>query len=675
MADFLSAAGPIFGPDFVLVTVNDEAGTPYQLQVYPDASNDELRQAGRPMQFYWQPQRVYLAKKQNSPKDYDFGMTVFKGLLTTETSIGITDENTTGGTLEEGGGFCSFSTTFAVPDSVVANALKALKAGEHPAPVPWLSHLFGSQPDQPDPLLGIVPILEDNVTIEVPNLAAATSGSKVPMFIEAQGAGKGSIEAHGVSSFLVTCNELAAGAIAGSLGDGKSPFTIHCTLREQVYIHGCQVKVHLDVDKCYTQISAALSAGGFGGIGDASLQASYQNMVTSGGITTEIQMDNANLTPELEDWIKKNVDDMKTTAFQMLKDEIFDWKPREDAPASAQRGLFSSVFGGASVELKASYQRHAVHLDQTLKLDSSIAVSNTISGDLGDLLPAVVAEPDKYISVIDIGEPFKKVQVAGASAINFAEVVDGVDLRDPIESVSLEVSYPDYTHPLGADSKVNMTTQAQGFHYTIGDKNPNAAAELATWSKDNPDDVVNISFLRLAKAIPDWPVDQVKLRKTLVFDGQDPRVDLSNGGSTFVVETIGTEHAPKLTADEAGYVFVRFMLDRRLPTDNISISLACTIGSRTDTFTITAANQKNVIWEIFSDKYLDEKSFSYTVGVEVSGPGFADDPVTYASAAPVTVPLPSGRVKYINPFKLALPKAPADQVSVINGYIAAFPTV
>lgn len=511
------------------------------------------------------------------------------------------------------------------------------------------------------------------MSIEIPNLVAATAGSKAPMYIDAQGTGKGSIEASGIGAFLVTCNEFAAGAIAGALENGKSPFTIHANLKEQVYIHGCQITVHLDVDKCYEQCSAAVSVGGFLGIGEANLQASYQNMVTSGAITTEMQMDNANLTPELEDWIKKNVDDMKTTAMEALKNEIFDWKPREDSPATAERGLFSSIFGGASVSLKQSYQKHSVHLDQTLKLDSTIAISNTISGDLNDLLPAVVADREKYLSVIDIGEWFKKIQVAGTSAINFDEKVGGVDLSDPIESVSLEVSYPDFSHPIGADSKPNLSTQAQGFHYTIGKKDSTSSSQLATWTKDNPNDIVNISFLKLDATVPDWPSDQVKITKTLVFDGQDPRVDLSNGTSTFVVETIGTNHAPKLTADEAGYVFVRFMLDRPLPTENIIVTLACTIGARTDTFTITSANQKDIIWEIFSDKYFDETSFTYTVDVEISGGGFTDDPVSYSLGEPVTVPLPTGRVKAINQLKVALPKPPADQVAVINSYISAFP--
>lgn len=132
MDGFLSATGPIFGPDFVIVAANDDDGTQYKLQVYPDASNDELRAAGRPMQYYWQPSRVYLAKKQDSPKDYDFGMTVFKGLMTTETSVGITDDQTTNGAVEEGGGFLSFATTFAVPSTVVANALKVLRPASTP---------------------------------------------------------------------------------------------------------------------------------------------------------------------------------------------------------------------------------------------------------------------------------------------------------------------------------------------------------------------------------------------------------------------------------------------------------------------------------------------------------------------------------------------------------------
>lgn len=672
MADnIITAAGPLFGPDFVLVVArDDDTGLDYSVEIYPDASNAELRAEGLATQYYWQPARVYLARKQDSPQDYAFGMTVFKGLLTSETTVGITDDQTSDGTVEAGGGFCTFTTTFALPDKVIANVVKKLKASEHPEPVPRLAGLFFRfASSDPDPLLGIIPIIESNVTIEVPQLQAAGANAKAPMFVSAQGTGKGSIEAHGDNSFLVTCNELAAGAIAGSLKDGVSPFTVHYNLKEQAYIHGVQVTVTVDVDKTYDQFSAALSVGGFLGIGNASMEYAWSNMQTSGAITTHMQMDSGNLTPELQQWITKNVDDMRKTAFDTVKSEIFDWKPTEQAPATADRGLFSSIFGGASVSLKANHERHGVKLDQTLVLDSTIAVNNTVSGTLDDLMPAVKADLDKYLAIVDIGEFFKKVQVAATSAVNFGEKLpDGTDLRDPIESVQLEVSYPDFSDPGPDAGPANLVTQGQGFHYTIGHKNANAGSELAVWTKDNPGDIVNISFLRLDKAPKDWPANQVKLRKTIVFDGLDPRVELKDGGTTVVLETTGEDHAPKLTADEVGYVYVRFMTDRQLPP-NVTLTLTPTIGTRADTITITKDNQKNALWEIYSDKYADVTSFTYTLDVEITGPNFTDDPVVYSTPAPVTVPLTPGRLKYVNPLKLTLPSPPADKVATINAYI------
>ena len=39
-----------------------------------------------------------------------------------------------------------------------------------------------------------------------------------------------------------------------------------------------------------------------------------------------------------------------------------DFNPAPDTPASISRGFFSSVFGGASVSMKANFQRRGVHL-------------------------------------------------------------------------------------------------------------------------------------------------------------------------------------------------------------------------------------------------------------------------------------------------------------------------
>src|SRR5436190_1868302 len=125
--DLLSPLGPLFGPNFITITQNDETGRAFQLEVYPDANNSMLRSNGVPMHFYFVPQRVFLAKKQTAPADFDFGMTLVKGLLTTEGTLGVTDEITAGGDVEVGGGFCTFSTTFAVPESVIRGATQQLR--------------------------------------------------------------------------------------------------------------------------------------------------------------------------------------------------------------------------------------------------------------------------------------------------------------------------------------------------------------------------------------------------------------------------------------------------------------------------------------------------------------------------------------------------------------------
>jgi hypothetical protein len=661
--DLLTPLGPLFGPNFITIQQNDETGRLFQLEIYPDANNNRLRPNGMAMHYYFVPQRVFLAKKQTAPADFDFSMTLFKGLLTGETTIGIPDEATQGGAVEAGGAFCTFSTTFAVPESVIRGAIEQLRAQDH------------IRPDEPTPQLGIVPIVENNVTIEVPELVNV-GGTKMPFFIGAQGTGKGSVEATGVSTFLVTCNELAAGAIVGSLKKGMSPFTVHYNLKQQFYINACDIIVKVDVDKVFESFSSSISAGGFLGLDSVSFSAAYQNTVTSGGISTQITMNGAVVDDATKKMIETQVEEMRKFAMDMVKKEIFDFNPTPDSPASADRSLFSSIFGGSSVSMKANYQKRSVHLTQALKLNESIAILDTKSGDLNDLQPAITASLDKYLAVVDIGEFFKKLQVAATTNVNWDETLpDGTKLSDPIRSIQLEVGYPDFSAPLGGDGKPNPQFRGQGFHYVTGHKNPDRPSELTVWNgPENGKEIVNVAFLKMDEAVPGWEVDEVILRKTIVYDPSDPRVELASGGTTFVKEVRTKSHAPVISPDEVGYVFVRFMLNRILP-DAMQFTLRCKIGNRTDTFNITKANQKNIIWEVFSDRFFNETSASYSIEVTVSSPDITEEDVVYGTPAPVTIALPAGRIKYLPGMALHLPSAPTDKVETINRYLKTFVAV
>ncbi|TCO62918.1 hypothetical protein [Actinocrispum wychmicini] len=675
--DFVAGVGPLFGPDFVEVVANDDTGRQYTLQIYPDAHNPQLKAAGLPTQYYFQPQRVYLAKKETSPADFDFGMTVFKGLATGETTLGMGSVETVDGAAESGGGFCSFTTTFAIPDSVLAHAVEKLKSGDHTSAAERIATYFNYEPGAPEPRLGLVPVAESSVTIAVPDLIKATDGTRTPMYISAQSTGKGSIEQHGYCSFLVTCNQFAAGAIAGSLTKGVSPFVVTNNLKEMFYVNGITATVHVDVDKVYDSFSAAGEAG-FGWFDSISASYAWSECLTNGDITTEIEENGTALDPKLKDWVEQKVEDMRKAAMEVVKAEIFDWDPgKTDSQATADRGWWSSVFGGASVSLKADHQRRGIKYDQTIILNETISVDQAVSGDLNDLEPAVKANLGKYLAIVDIGQYFQKVQVAATCAVNFSEKLpDGTELRDPIVSVQLEAGYPDYNDPQ-ADGKPNLRVLGQGFHYTLTSKDPKAAMQPAIWTADNPKDIVSMSWLRLDDDLDGWPKDQVMLRRRLVYDGDDPRVNLSSavaapGGGMVVAELVEpatTDHVPVLTVAQVGYVFVRFKI-RDLPKSNITVTITPTIG--TDTYppvVVTRANLTNALWEVFSDKYFDVDSISLTISVDVSGPNFTDDPVTYSTEQPVTVPVPKGRIKYLSPLPVALPKPPPDKVDVINQYI------
>src|SRR6266481_5512814 len=146
--------GALFGPNYLTIQINDQAGVTHTLEIFPDAANPALRANGLPMQFYYMPQELYLAKKEDSPKDFDFSVTLFKGLMTTEDTLGLGGIPTTGGEVDAGGAFVTFSMTMAVPDSVLAQALAQLKSGQHDRPAATIADYFTRGSKDPDPKLG-----------------------------------------------------------------------------------------------------------------------------------------------------------------------------------------------------------------------------------------------------------------------------------------------------------------------------------------------------------------------------------------------------------------------------------------------------------------------------------------------------------------------------------------
>jgi hypothetical protein len=379
--------GPLFGLDFVEFVETDEDSNPFALHIYPDAANAELKAAGLTTHYYYVPQRIFLAKKV-ATDDFDFGATIFK------------HKAATNGKPEIRGGFCKFSTTFGIPPNIIQKVTDQLMKQDFNMPDnPDFAKHFNVDKNVPRPRLGIVNIVDNEITVEI-----LQPGPDVKtIFIDAQGQGKGSIEAAGISSFLVTLSQLAADIISRSLQEGRSPFVIHYTLKEQFYVDLMTITVHTDVKKVHKEFSAAFGIGGTFSPVTTDFERAYKSCITSGAITTNIKMGNTTL-PEgskLKEYIDTQCEDMMERCYEIIKKEIFDWVPTSDPPANADGALWNRLLGGAKVSLKAKDEVKEVRLVNEFTLEGSMTINDTKSGNLDDLESAIKSHPEKYFSVID----------------------------------------------------------------------------------------------------------------------------------------------------------------------------------------------------------------------------------------------------------------------------------
>ncbi len=105
--------GPLFAAGNEIITTGG-----YQIVFLPDVHNEQLQNEGKPPTFYWLPNTVRLATKQNG--DFKFHFTHFYGKRGTGTTIGVAGDD------EVAGGLLSFSTTCSFPPEVMAEAQRIM---------------------------------------------------------------------------------------------------------------------------------------------------------------------------------------------------------------------------------------------------------------------------------------------------------------------------------------------------------------------------------------------------------------------------------------------------------------------------------------------------------------------------------------------------------------------
>ena len=386
MADDVLPAGPIFGPDFVAISLDDGSGTSFEVPIYPDANNIELRDAGLAVIFYFQPARVFLANRRNSDGP-DFSMRA------------MVKRGSGAGAVEFLGGSCTFTTTFALTDAMTTAILADLMAHQHVPPRDRIAALFNHESADPAPDLRMVPILHNAVSCTVPRPASGLA------FLTVQPGQIGSIEMHARTTFLVSCNAAAAQEIVSNLRNGSSPpFIVTNTLTEQFNTGGAALvgDVRVNVERLYDAFASTLPQGDSRAIVGAIPELAYNTALDGGAVVTQItEGAGRSVDPILKAWIDMS-NPIKSATVAAAKEHLFDIGPEVPAPTGS--GWWSDVFGGSTVSLKPARPPAGTIISQTVALSGPISTEQTVVGQFNSLAAAAKASIGTYLTVIDMSE-------------------------------------------------------------------------------------------------------------------------------------------------------------------------------------------------------------------------------------------------------------------------------
>ncbi|CAM5640428.1 hypothetical protein GCM10010222_59640 [Streptomyces tanashiensis] len=412
MPDSVFPAGPVFGPDSLVIDIDGGGpGDPaVGVHIRPDALNAGLAAAGRPTRYYFQPPRVTVATRSGS-SDLDFSATAMVRAPVTPQP-------------EYLGGSCTFACTAALPEGAEARIVQKLTDHDHADPPARIASLFAHGSGSPAPELVMVPITANAVSCVVEHPPSGPG----PLLMSVQGGSGGGIDIQARSSFLVSFSPAAAEAVVTNLRDAAAPpFLVRNVLTELFDTGQATITtdVDIDIDKLHGVFAAAVPPGepwpGGGAAG-----AAYRAALTAGAVRTHVTEtrpatsgnDTAPtgtgptptvgpvlLGSSVASWLS-DTDELRKAVFSLAKGSLFDVTDA-DAPQAGQGGppapaWWTEVFGDARVTLKSEAPTGGVHLQQVLITQGTVAVERTIEGGLAEVAAAARTELDKYLTVIAI---------------------------------------------------------------------------------------------------------------------------------------------------------------------------------------------------------------------------------------------------------------------------------
>jgi hypothetical protein len=456
------AVGPIFAAGDEIVTKSG-----YTLLYLPDLHNDELQREGKPPVYWWLPNEVRLARRENG--DYKFSFIHFEGVP--GGSAGADGKN------EVTGGLLGFSTTSAPPGSVLQEAQDELlnrcrgKSDKYwgwrtpvapmfrPAPIVANATTITNLSPNPDgsvpaPASGSRGVADGRPRMlrAAPQPARFRSPRSVALrdaqrasnldqwYANLQGQGSGSVTPFAENAYSGLVGSLPAALIWSSFHGGTGGISVWQKLKIKVW----SPMVHIHIEGDWSRIQAHFSAAAhYGGVfWSADIQAEFNYMRTQGIITAVVEVDT---TLPNADKIQEELNKRSDMIFQKFLDQaqktIFEPAPFKEEPA-ATKGGFLGIGAGIAFKLRADVTTLNLAYDE--RREMAYLQDFPISSQLEGLYDAIKADPaaeTKYFTTLYLSDWERKV------ARNIKAIVNWPDpsqkwVGEPVNFLSAQIGYP-----------------------------------------------------------------------------------------------------------------------------------------------------------------------------------------------------------------------------------------
>jgi len=533
-----SPIGPYYGPNKLLVVQNDEEGNTYQLNIFPDLFNEDLRKAGKPLAFYYLPDSPRMAKYENG--DYMFHFTKFAGVLTADDNIAVASP----GQVEVAGGVLAFTSTLKIPDSVLQNALDQLKHEIKNNPRYNADKRFMVGDADVEINLGVVPIV-DNV-VSIANLSPEnlsdpnTQKPDNPWLWKMQGEGKGTINPVGNNAYTSMLGQYPSQLVEAGFHGASSPIFVHNALKHKFYTGAFKASIHGDWSAIFNHFSTDLKASYFFVKGD--IQLAFNSAVKDGTIKKSITMDTEVLTPEQEKDYIAQVDKTFDKFLDIAQKTIFDPAPPKIENAKAD----DPGTVGVSFSMKFQHDESHLTLDFEEEINETYIKDNVISAHMMGFYEKLQDNKDtekKYFDVVHLDEGFRKIHVI-ASARAFWPDEKGQG-GDPVDKLVLQVGYP--------DSKGAIVYKDSGLFMKDLSSPKSTTLTPAIWTAANKDMIVIFDFARQDNLAPEQQ-NIIYVKRQVRFKIR-PEVEIPNQTYIFDEEKT-TDHSIEVKADAPGRLIV-----------------------------------------------------------------------------------------------------------------------